>query len=120
MTRWWSKPPIVVAALWALAVIITAFLPRTTITQQTSGAGSPAIGSAGGNVTITQQHDLQPSAPQTPVPAPPPLQSQSWWQQPSVIVGIIGAIATLIAGLIQRPRTPLPAETKAQRPRRKS
>ena len=55
MARWWTKPPIIVAALGVLAVILTALLPRTTITQHTSGAGSPAIGSAGRDVTITQQ-----------------------------------------------------------------
>src|SRR5262245_10234434 len=101
MTRWWTKPPIIVAALGVLAVLITALLARTTITQQTSGSGSPAIGSAGGNVIITQPHDLQPSAPQTPVTsaAPSTLQGQSWWQQPPVIAAIIAAIATMAAAL---------------------
>src|SRR5690242_18491480 len=55
MARWWTKPPIIVAVLGVLAVIITALLPHTTITQHTSGAGSPAVGSAGRDVTITQQ-----------------------------------------------------------------
>jgi len=33
MVRWWTKPPIIIAALGVLAVIITALLSRTTITQ---------------------------------------------------------------------------------------
>jgi hypothetical protein len=119
MTRWWNKPPIVVATLGVLGVLITALLPRTTITQQTSGSGSPAIGSAGGNVTITQQHDLQPAAPQTPAPAPPTLQSQSWWQAPPVIAGMITALATLTSALLSRARAPSPVETKGRRSRRK-
>ena len=96
-------------------------LTRTTITQQTSGSGSPAIGSAGGNVTITLQHGLQPSATQPPAtsPAPSTLQGHPWWQQPPVIAAMIAAIATLVAALIQRARTTSPAKTQARRPRRK-
>jgi hypothetical protein len=121
MTRWWTKPPIIVAALGVLAVLITALLTWTTITQQTSGAGSPAIGSAGGNMTITQQHDLQPAATQTPATSPAAtLQGQTWWQQPPVIAGMITAIATLVAALIQRARVASPSATKTQRLRRKS
>jgi hypothetical protein len=121
MTRWWTKLPIIVAALGVLAVLITALLPRTTITQQTSGAGSPAIGSAGGNITITQQHDLQSPAAQPPAttPAPATLSRQPWWQQPPVIAAIIAAIATLVAALIQRARATSPAEPPTRRQRRK-
>jgi len=128
MARWWTKPPITIAALGVLAVIITALLPRTTITQQTAGSGSPVVGSAGRDVTITQQPISPPPTGQNPATPPPQLSppamptpsGQPWWQQPPVIVGIIGVIATLIAALIQRPRTPSPAEAKPQRPRRKS
>jgi len=129
MARWWTKPPIIIAALGVLAVIVTALLPRTTITQQTSGYGSPAVGSAGRDVTITQQPIPRPPTGQGPAtppsqlfppPATPTPPGQPWWQQPPVIVGIIGAIATLVAAIIQRARPTLPAEPKARRPRRKS
>jgi hypothetical protein len=129
MARWWTKPPIIIAALGVLAVIITALLPRTTITQQTSGSGSPAIGSAGRDVTITQQpmpplpagqnHTPPPSQPSPPPVTPTPL-GQPWWQQPPVIAAMIAAVATLVAALIQRARATVPAETKARRQRPKS
>ena len=127
MVRWWTKPPIIVAALGVLAVIITALLPRTIITQHTSGAGSPVVGSAGGDVTITQQPVPSPLAGQSPAPpsappppATPPPPRQLWWQQPPVIAAMIAAIATLVAALIQRARATSSAETKARRPRRTS
>jgi hypothetical protein len=127
MARWWTKPPIIVAALGVLAVIITALLPRTIITQHTSGAGSPVVGSAGGDVTITQQPVSSPLAGQSPAPpsAPPPPATptpprQLWWQQPPVIAVIIAAIATLLAALLSRTRAPSPTETKARRLRRKA
>src|SRR4029434_4786824 len=110
MTRWWTKPPIIVAALGVLAVIITVLLPRTTITQHTSGSGSPAVGSVGRDFTITQPPMPQPPAGQSPAtrpsqPSPPPVTpippGQSWWQQPPVIAAIIAAIATLVTALIQ-------------------
>lgn len=33
MAQWWTKPPLIVAALGILAVILTTLLPRATITQ---------------------------------------------------------------------------------------
>src|SRR5262245_54316911 len=126
MARWWRQPPVVIAALGVLAVIITALLPRTTITQHTAGSGSPAIGRAGRDVTITQQ-PVPPPAGQNPAtpssPTPPttaPSSGQSWWQQTPVIAAIIAAIATLIAALIQRARATSPAEPQIRRQRRKS
>jgi hypothetical protein len=122
MARWWTNPPIIVAALGVLAVIITALLPRTTITQHTSGAGSPAIGSAGRDVTITQPPMPLPAG-QSPAPAPPapptPL-GQPWWQHPPVIAAVIAALATLVAALISRSRAAPLAETRSRRLRRKS
>ncbi len=128
MARWWTKPPIIIAALGVLAVIITALLSGTTIKQQTSGPGSPAIGSAGRDVTITQQ-PLPPSAGQSPATPPAPLSpppatptplGQPWWQQLPIIVAIIAAVATIIAALIQRARATPPAETTTRRSRRTS
>jgi len=129
MARWWTKPPIIVAALGVFVVIMTVLLPRTTITQHTSGSGSPAIGSAGRDITITQQ----PTAPLplgqspatapsqlSPPPAAPVPPGQPWWQQPPVIAAVIAAIATLVAALLSRARASSPAETEARRPRRKA
>src|SRR5256885_14705855 len=107
MVRWWTKPPVIVAAVGILAVLSTAFLPRTTITQHTSGAGSPAIGSAR-DVTITQQPTPQPPAGQSPATLPSPLptpQGNPWWQQPPVIAGIITAGAVVISALLQSARS---------------
>jgi hypothetical protein len=125
MVRWWTKPPIIVAALGVLAVIMTALLPRTTITQQTSGPGSPAVGSAGRDVTITPQPMPQTPAGQSPAtppsqPSTPALPGQPWWHQPPVIAAIIAAIATLVAALLTRARAPSPAQTQARRQRPKS
>src|SRR6516162_8904695 len=117
MARWWTKPPIIVAALGILAVIMTALLPRTTITQQTSGPSSPAVGSAGRDITITQQPMPQtptgqspatPPLPSSPPPSTPTPPGQPSWQQPPVIAAIIAAIATLITALLTRARTPSP------------
>ena len=125
MTRWWRQPTLLVAALGVLAVIITALLPPTTITQHTSGPGSPAIGSAGRDVTITQQPMPPPLAGQSPAPSPPapppgtpPPPGPPWWQQPPVIAACIAAIATLVAALLQRARATSPAEPKTRRLRR--
>ena len=76
MANWWTKPPIIIAAIGGIVVIFLALLPRTTITQHTSGAGSPAIGSAGGNVTITAP-STAPS-PSTLPPASPSERPRSW------------------------------------------
>ena len=127
MARWWTKPPIIVAVLGILAVIITALLPRTTITQQTFGPGSPTVGSAGRDLTITQQPMPPPAGQSSATPpsqlsAPPATSTplgQPWWRQPPVIAASIAAIATLVAALIQRARATSSAEPKAQRPRRK-
>jgi hypothetical protein len=67
--RWLSTfaivVPIIVAIIGAVAHFSGAFIQRTDqkpklseptkIEQQTHGSGSPAIGQAGGNVTIQQQ-----------------------------------------------------------------
>src|SRR2546430_1796696 len=119
MVRWWTKPPVIVAAVGILAVLSTAFLPRTTITQHTSGAGSPAIGSAR-DVTITQQPTPQPPAGQSPATLPSPLptpQGNPWWQQPPVIAGIITAVATLVAAFIPRVRSTPSGAPKSLRKR---
>jgi hypothetical protein len=127
MARWWTKPPVIIAVLGVLVVILTVLLPRTTITQHTSGAGSPAVGSAGGDVTITQQPvplptgqspAIPPAQPSPPVTLTPP--AQPWWQQPPVIAGIITAIATLVAALIQWARPTSPTKPRTPRPRRTS
>jgi len=86
MARWWRQPPVIIAALGVLAVIITALLPRTTITQHTAGSGSPAIGSAGRDVTITQQPvplpaGQSPAMPPSPIPPTRPPSSGQTWRQ---------------------------------------
>jgi hypothetical protein len=67
--RWWRSPaiigPILVAIIGGIAAISVAVIQRTapkptasaptTIEQRTHGAGSPAVGHTGGNVTIQQQ-----------------------------------------------------------------
>ena len=125
MASWWTKPPIIIAAIGGIVVILLALVPRTTIIQHTSGAGSPAIGSAGGNVTITQpppagQSPATPSSPLSPPLATPSPLGQPWWQQPPVIAAIITAIATLGVALITRARAASPAEAKTRRPGRKA
>jgi hypothetical protein len=40
MARWWTKPPIMIAVLGFLAVMMTARLLRTPLTHHTAGAGS--------------------------------------------------------------------------------
>jgi hypothetical protein len=108
MARWWTKPPLIIAALGVLAVILIALLPRTTITQYTSELGSPAIGSAGHDVTIMQQ-PLQPPAGQSPAtlpsqpstpPATPTLPGHPWLRQ----LPVIAVLTTFVAALIQRAR----------------
>ena len=107
MAHWWTKPPIIIAALGVLAVIITALLSGTTINQQTSGPGSPAIGSAGGNVTITQQQDspLQGRVCNATVPIPATTghahtAGATFVATAPDIAAIIAAIATLAATLL--------------------
>jgi hypothetical protein len=131
MAKWWTKPPIIVAALGVFAVIITALFSGTTITQQTFGPGSPAIGSAGRDVTITQQPMSQSPAEQNPATpslpsstsTSPPMSTpsgQPWWQQPPVIAAMIAALATLVAALIQRACATSPAKKLVRRKRPKS
>ena len=111
MARGWTQPPSIIAAIGDIVVILLTLIPRTTITQHTSGAGSPAIGGAGGNVTI-------PAPP--PAPPQPTLASPSeplWWKTPPIIAAIITALAALVAALISRGRSTLP--TGGTRPRRR-
>ena len=70
----WLNPTIIAAIIAAIAAIIVAMVglipklkseaPKTAeparIEQHTSGSGSPTVGQAGGNVTITNE---QPSTP---------------------------------------------------------
>lgn len=69
----WRNPTVIAAIVAAIAAIIVAIIglapkfmssgtppPSTKIEQKTSGPGSPAVGQAGGNVTITNE---QPSTP---------------------------------------------------------
>jgi hypothetical protein len=127
MARWWTKPPIIIAVLGILAVIITAFLPIAPITQPRSGAGSPAIGSADRDDTTRQQGArllrqgqspaariwtrLKPTSPRSPSPTPPdtptPLE-RPLWQEVPVIVAVITGIASLGAAIISRPRATSP------------
>jgi hypothetical protein len=110
MARWWTKPPIVVIALGALIIMVTALLPRISIIKQvTGGENSPAIGTAGGPVTIIQPSGplsstgpLPASPPTTPPQAMPVPPGPSWWQQPSVIAAIITAVAAIAVALIPR------------------
>jgi hypothetical protein len=63
--RWWRNPVIIAAFIGAIAVISAAIIQHTAskpklseptrIEQQTHGSSSPAVGQAGGNVTIHQQ-----------------------------------------------------------------
>jgi hypothetical protein len=67
--KWWRSPavigPIIVAIIGGIFAISVALIQRpgpkptvaepTKIEQRTHGAGSPAIGHTGGNVTIQQQ-----------------------------------------------------------------
>jgi hypothetical protein len=67
--KWWRNPavigPIIIAMIGGIALVSAAFIQRTdpkpkasepmTIEQRTHGAGSPAVGHTGGNVTIQQQ-----------------------------------------------------------------
>ena len=110
MARWRTQPPSIVAALGDMVVILLTPIPQTTMTQHTSGAGSPAIGGAGGNVTLP-----------APSPAPQPtLASPSeplWWKTPPIIAALITALAALVAALIARGCSTLPPG--GTRPRRR-
>ena len=67
--HWWRPPAVIAAIIAAIAAISVAFIQLsgsrskssepTTIQQQTSGPGSPAVGHTGGNVTIQQQQGEQ-------------------------------------------------------------
>jgi hypothetical protein len=71
---WWRNPTIIAAIIAAVAAIIVAVIgltPKssppdtkpqqtTTINQTTSGSGSPAVGQAGGDVTITNEQSSTP------------------------------------------------------------
>lgn len=71
--RGWRNPTIIAAIIAAVATITVAIIglvPKSpspdskpqppTINQTTSGPGSPAVGQAGGNVTITNEQQSTP------------------------------------------------------------
>src|SRR5262245_23485866 len=65
MARWWTKPPIILAALGVLAVLLPARLPRTPITQRTPGAGS---GEQALQEALTMSRQLAQAQPQAYLP----------------------------------------------------
>lgn len=71
--KWWRNPAVIgsilVAIIGGIFAVSVAFIQRhdpkpkvsepTRIEQETHGAGSPAVGHTGGNVTIQQQESGQ-------------------------------------------------------------
>jgi len=62
MARWWTKPPIILAVLGVLAVLLPARLPRTPITQRTPDAGSGEQALQEALTTYRQLAQTQPQA----------------------------------------------------------
>ena len=62
MARWWTKPPIILAVLGVLAVLLPARLPRMPITQHTPGAGSGEQALQEALTTYRQLAQTQPQA----------------------------------------------------------
>ena len=125
MKRWWRQPPMLVAALGVLAVIMTVLLSQPTLIQSTTGAGSPVIGKAGRDVIISPPIETPsppgqsaPPAPSTPSQIMPKSPEPSWW--PPIVVGLIAAGATIIAAYIQHSKAAPPANAMPRRRRRKS
>src|SRR5262245_17176126 len=65
MARWWTRPLLMLAALGVLAALLLARLPRTPITQHTSGAGS---GEQDLQEALTTYRQLAQAQPRTYLP----------------------------------------------------
>src|SRR5262245_11068039 len=65
MAQWWTKPPIILAVLGVLAVLLPARLPRMPITQHTPGAGS---GEQALQEALTTYRQLAQTQPPTHLP----------------------------------------------------
>src|SRR5262245_45960765 len=65
MARWWTRPLIMLAALGVLAALLLARLPRTPITQHTSGAAS---GEQAFQQALTTYRQLAQAQPQDYLP----------------------------------------------------
>jgi hypothetical protein len=102
MVRWWIKLPIIIVALGVLAVLI-------------AGAPNPSQ-----NMPQQRPPNLMPPDPSVLPQSLPPQPSKPWWQEPTVLVAVIGVIGTIVVALIQRGRATPPVESAAQQRRSKS